>query len=243
MNNVSGDESRGTIMGIYGTVFSIGIIGGPTLLEFTGTRGWRPFAVGAAVLDIDALAARRIAPREGARRSHSRRCGGLASAVRAAPMVMLAAVVAGLVESADLALLPLFGLHAGIGERASLLLVTVFMAGNVVLQMPIGLLADRFGRRFMLGGCALLERHRAAAAAACIARPALLGPLLFVWGGTLYAFYSQGIALLGRGVSDRGSRAREYGVRDGLLPGWSARAEPRRLCDGCCGRAWACRQF
>jgi predicted MFS family arabinose efflux permease len=32
---------------------------------------------------------------------------------------------------------------------------------------------------------------------ASLATPALLWPLLFVWGGTLYAFYSQGIALLG----------------------------------------------
>jgi MFS family permease len=110
---------------------------------------------------------------------------------------MLAAVVAGLVESADLALLPLFGLQAGIGEKASLLLVTVFMAGNVVLQMPIGLLADRFGRRFLLGICALLSGIGPLLLPACIHRSALLGPLLIVWGGTLYAFYSQGVALLG----------------------------------------------
>ena len=86
-------------------------------------------------------------------------------AVRTAPIVMLAAAVAGLVESADLTLLPLFGLHAGIGERAALLLVTVFMAGNVILQTPIGLLADRFGRRFLLGMLRVVERGRTVAAA------------------------------------------------------------------------------
>ena len=48
---------------------------------------------------------------------------------------------------ADLTLLPLFGLNAGIGERASLLLVTVFKAGNVILQTPIGLL-DRLAAGF-----------------------------------------------------------------------------------------------
>jgi len=196
MNTVSDDESRGTTMGIYGTVFSIGIIGGPILLEFTGTRGWIPFAVGAlcllatlvplAVLRRVTDAPQSVAP-----------FGGLTAALRAAPVVMLAALVAGLVESADLTLLPLFGLHAGIGERASLLLVTVFMAGNVVLQMPVGLLADRFGRRFMLGICALASGVGPLLLPACIDRPALLGPLLFVWGGTLYAFYSQGVALLG----------------------------------------------
>jgi MFS family permease len=196
MNTVSDDKSRGTIMGIYGTVFSLGIIGGPVLLEFTGTRGWRPFAVGALCLGLTLVplavlrTVKSAAPRFAA-------LGGLMSAVRAAPIVMLAAVVAGLVESADLALLPLFGLHAGIGEKASLLLVTVFMAGNVVLQMPIGLLADRFGRRFLLGICALLSGIGPLLLPACIHRSAFLGPLLIVWGGTLYAFYSQGVALLG----------------------------------------------
>ncbi len=118
-------------------------------------------------------------------------------AVRTAPIVMLAAAVAGLVESADLTLLPLFGLNAGIGERASLLLVTVFMTGNVILQTPIGLLADRFGRRLLLGCCALLSAIGPLLLPSCIHRPALLGPLLFLWGGTLYAFYSQGVALMG----------------------------------------------
>ncbi len=196
MNTVSGDESRGVIMGIYGTVFSIGITAGPALLELTGTRGWRPFVVGAScllltLLPLAVLRSVRSAPQP------FTPLGGLLGTVRTAPVVMLAAAVAGLVESADLTLLPLFGLNAGIGERASLLLVTVFMTGNVILQTPIGLLADRFGRRFLLGCCALLSAVGPLLLPACIRRPALLEPLLFVWGGTLYAFYSQGVALMG----------------------------------------------
>jgi MFS family permease len=196
MNTVSGDESRGTIMGIYGTVFSIGITGGPALLELTGTRGWRPFAVGAlclllTLLPLAVLRSVRSAPQT------FTPLGGLMGAVRAAPIVMLSAAVAGLVESADLTLLPLFGLNAGIGERASLLLVTVFMTGNVILQTPIGLLADRFGRRFLLGCCALLSAIGPLLLPSCMHKPVLLEPLLFLWGGTLYAFYSQGVALMG----------------------------------------------
>lgn len=196
MNNVSDDATRGTIMGLYGTVFSVGIVVGPILLEFTGTRGALPFAAGAACLAATMLplalqrriksAPQRFTP-----------VGGLARAVRAAPVVMLAAAVAGLVESSDLTLLPLFGLRAGLDERASLLLVTVFMTGNVILQMPIGVLADRLGRRFVLGWCALASGLGPLLLPACMGSPALLGPLLFLWGGTLYAFYSQGVALMG----------------------------------------------
>lgn len=196
MNKVSGEESRGAVMGMYGTIFSIGIIAGPVLLEFTGTRGWQPFAIGALCLALTLLPLmllRNVASET----QEFTPLSGLLGALKAAPVVMLAAIVAGLVESADLSLLPLFGVHAGFGERAALMMVTVFMAGNVVLQVPIGLMADRLGRRFMLGVCALLSGIGPLLLQPCIHEPALLWPLLFVWGGTLFAFYSQGIALLG----------------------------------------------
>jgi MFS family permease len=184
------------VMGIYCTVFSMGIVAGPVLLEFTGTQGAKPFAIGAACLILTLLplavlrqvtsAAQEFTPLK-----------GLSGALRTAPIVMLAALVAGLVESADLTLLPLFGLHSGLDEQAALLLVAVFMAGNVVLQVPIGLLADRYGRRTLLGICAVASCIGPLLLQASLSVPLLLWPLLFVWGGTLYAFYSQGVAILG----------------------------------------------
>jgi MFS family permease len=196
LNTASGTDARGAVMGVYGTVFSIGTVAGPSLLEFTGTRGWPPFAVGAVGLIVT------LAPLALLRNTSSGSPGftslrRLSAMVAAAPVVMLAAWVAGLVESADLTLLPLFGVRAGFGERTALLLLAVFMAGNVVLQVPIGLLADRFGRRRLLGICALLSALGPLLLQPFFATPLLLWPLLFLWGGTLYAFYSQGVALLG----------------------------------------------
>jgi MFS family permease len=196
MNSASGTESRGTVMGIYGTVFSLGIVAGPILLEFTGTQGAKPFAIGAACLLLTLLPMALLRQVASAAQVFTP-LRGLSGALRAAPIVMLAALVAGLVESADLTLLPLFGLHAGLDERAALLLVAVFMAGNAVLQVPIGLLADRYGRKTLLGICAVASFIGPLLLQRCLAAPILLWPLLFVWGGTLYAFYSQGVALLG----------------------------------------------
>jgi len=71
------------------------------------------------------------------------------------------------------------------------------------LQLPIGLLADRVGRRLMLGLCALVSGFGPLLLQGCIGKPLLLWPLLFCWGGTLYAFYSQGIALLGDEIDAR----------------------------------------
>jgi predicted MFS family arabinose efflux permease len=49
----------------------------------------------------------------------------------------------------------------------------------------------------MLGSCALLSGVGPLLLQPWLATPALLWPLVFIWGGTLYAFYSQGVALLG----------------------------------------------
>lgn len=196
LGTVAGAKLRGTIMGLYGTVFSFGAMAGPALLEITGTRGWRPFAVGAAVLTLTLLPLLLLRkavtaepeftpPRE------------FAAVLSRAPVVMWAALIAGLIESADLTLLPLFGVRSGLRDGAALLLLTVYMGGNVVLQTPIGLLADRWGRRRLLAACAALSGVGPLLLMPWLHTPLLLWPLLFVWGGTLYAFYSQGIALLG----------------------------------------------
>jgi MFS family permease len=196
LNTVAGSVSRGTVMGTYGMVFSIGTASGPVLLEFTGTSGWRPFVVGAAFLLVT-LAPLIALPNTPRPTDDHQVLGRLLSLVPAAPLIMLAAFIAGFVESADLTLLPLYGLRSGLDEHAALWLIGVFLAGNVALQLPIGLLADRLGRPFMLGACALTSCLGPLCLARVLHTPALLWPLLFLWGGTLYAFYSQGVALLG----------------------------------------------
>lgn len=196
LNCISGETARGTVMGLYGTVFSVGVMLGPVLLGVTGTQGAAPFVVGAlcllaSLLPLALLPHAAVGPQRVSPMRH------LMGAIGAAPVVMLAALIAGLIESADLALLPLFGIHGGFTDARALLLVTVFMAGNVVLQVPIGLLADRLGRRLLLGACALLSGFGPLLLPRWLDTPALLWPLVFLWGGTLFAFYSQGMALLG----------------------------------------------
>jgi len=196
LNRLSTDQSRGTVMGAYATVFAAGVTAGPLLLQLTGTSGWRPFAIGALCLALTALPLFAARDHTAADSAPGGRLQWLQIA-RAAPIVMVAALIAGLVESAYVSLLPVFALLRGLDERSSLVLVTVFLAGNVILQLPIGRLGDRLGRLRVLALCA----------AVCVIGPILLSavlgtawlswPLLLLWGGTMYGFYTQGIALLG----------------------------------------------
>jgi MFS family permease len=196
LNRLSTDQTRGTVMGTYATVFAAGVMAGPLLLQLTGTIGWRPFGVGALSLALTALPI--LAARDSSAGDDGPR-GRLQwlRIARAAPVVMLAALIAGLVESAYVSLLPVFALLRGLDEHSALLLVTVFLAGNVILQLPIGRVGDRLGRQRVLALCA----------GVCVIGPILLSavmgvswlvwPLLLLWGGTMYGFYTQGLALLG----------------------------------------------
>jgi MFS family permease len=195
LNTLSTDQSRGTVMGTYATVFAAGVMAGPLLLQITGTAGWRPFAVGALCLALTALPL--LLVRQTSREQGPRERLQWLRIARAAPIVMLAALIAGLVESAYVSLLPVFGLLRGLDERSSLLLVTVFLAGNVILQLPIGRLADRLGRGRVLSACAGVCVIGPMLLSAVMGTPWLLWPLLLLWGGTMYGFYTQGIALLG----------------------------------------------
>jgi MFS family permease len=196
LNTLSTDQSRGTVMGAYATVFAAGVMAGPLLLQITGTAGWRPFEVGALCLALTAVPLLLVRQASAGNSGPRERLQWLPIA-RAAPLVMLAALIAGLVESAYVSLLPVFGLLRGLDEPASLLLVTVFLAGNVILQLPIGRLADRMGRRRVLSGCASVCVIGPVLLSAVMGTPWLLWPLLLLWGGTMYGFYTQGIALLG----------------------------------------------
>jgi len=196
LNTLSTARSRGTVMGTYATVFAAGVMAGPALLQLTGTAGSRPFEVGALGLALTALPLL-LLPQSATVSSDSRQRLQWLRIARSAPIVMLAALIAGLVESAYVALLPVFGLLRGLDEGSSLLLVTVFLAGNVILQLPIGRAGDRLGRRRVLVACAAVCVAGPIALAAIMGAPWLLWPLLLLWGGTMYGFYTQGIALLG----------------------------------------------
>ena len=200
LNRLSTDQSRGTVMGAYATVFAAGVMAGPLLLQITGTAGWRPFGAGALCLALTALplfAARSGSDSDAA---PSDRLPWL-KVVRAAPTVMVAALIAGLVESAYVSLLPVFALLRGLDEQRSLVLVSVFLAGNVLLQLPIGRLGDRLGRQRVLALCASVCVIGPIVLSAVLGIPWLAWPLLLLWGGTMYGFYTQGIALLGESYS------------------------------------------
>lgn len=205
LNSLTTERNRGFVMGIYATALAGGFATGPLVLSVTGIDGPLPFIIIAAALALSIVPealARNVAPPMPRRVEH-----GLLRFVRMAPVIIVGATVGGFADNAIFTLLPVYGLRVGIDQATAILLVSVFIGGNLLLQLPLGWIADRTGRRPMLLVCVAAGLAGAVllpllAPGGTLANEALLWVLLFVWGGTTFGVYTIGISLL----ADRFSR-------------------------------------
>ncbi|MEX0759395.1 MAG: MFS transporter, partial [Tistlia sp.] len=121
----------------------------------------------------------------------------LIQVVGRSPTMLLAALAAGFAEFASFSLLPIFGVRNGLDEPSALLLLTVFLVGGILLQLPLGWLGDRWSRRPALALAGLVGVASAVALGLFGGSPLAAGVLCFLLGGAVLAFYNLGLALLG----------------------------------------------
>lgn len=186
---------RGRVMGIYATVISMGFAAGPLCLLAVGTEGWPPFLVGIVAFVVCGACLASVL----GRLPKADRSGGDVSVWQFIPLAWLlifTVIVAAGFEQTVLALLPVYGVHYGLPALNTSALLTVMIAGNMAMQVPLGLLAERFGSRpvrlvciwLTVLGCALLP---------LLIHTPLIWPCLFVWGSVSYGIYTMSIVELG----------------------------------------------
>ena len=195
-------ERRGFVLGIYATVLSLGFALGPWLFAQTGSFGFLPFGTAIALVmaaGVPVLAAWQESPRLSAARGRS---GGFAQFVWLVPTATAAVVVYGAVETGGFALFPLYAGNLGYSQHDAALLLTMIGLGNVILQIPLGMLSDRVGdRRVLLFLCALAGLAGTLLMPLAVGSWHLMAVLLFVWGGVVAALYTIGLAHLGHRLS------------------------------------------
>lgn len=186
---------RGRMIAIYGTSITGGMAAGPLLVPLIGSDGRLPIFLGAAILAAAALPlVFAHGPAPAMEQAGKLRAKTL---LLATPLLVAAVFAFGVIDSSALSLLPIFGLHLGMGERAAVLLVTLLVAGSILLQLPIGWLADRMERHRVLLICALTG------AAAAILLPFSLHADWLLWisliflGGAMVGLYTVSLAILG----------------------------------------------
>ena len=189
------EAQRGLVMGIYATVLATGFALGPAVLWLTGTQGWPPYLACAGLMLLAllpvAIAPARVPPIEDTPKP------ALLRLIALAPVATLAALMFGALETGMFSQLPLWGVRVGLGETEAALLVTVMALGNLLLQVPLGMVSDRMDRRKLLLLCALFGVFGMLLMPLFAPAGLMLKGLLFFWGGITGAIYTVGLAHLG----------------------------------------------
>ncbi len=186
---------RGRIMGLYSAIVSGGFAIGPLSLGLVGTEGWPPFIVAIMALLLCGLIVLAVVPRL-PKMSHEGEATSVGGFFALAPLLLFAVFAAAAFEQTLISLFAVYGAALGSSEGRIASLIACFIAGDAVLQILLGRVADRFGSTRIMLFCAL------ASLAGCLALSSifhswLIWPLVFVWGGVSFGIYTMTLIQLG----------------------------------------------
>lgn len=197
INTAAPPSRRGLVLGIYATVLSLGFAAGPLIFSIVGSEGILPFAIGAGIIllaAIPVLMARKENPVIGSSATDL----PFMRYVFLVPTATAAVFVFGAVESGGLSLFPIYANRTGFTESQGALLLTMIGLGNVLFQIPIGMIADRIGdRRRLLSLFAIIGLVGSLALPFLIHNWMLTAIILLFWGGSVAGLYTVGLAHLG----------------------------------------------
>lgn len=195
-------ERRGLVLGIYSTSLSLGFALGPWLFSRIGSAGGLPFFIGFAIILI-AIIPVLLAWRDSPDFEEGEHVPFLPF-IFAVPTATMAVFVFGAVETGGFALFPVFGARMNYPEADAALLLTMIGLGNVLMQIPLGIISDRIAdRRKLLLFCAVTGLIGMLVLPHLMENWYLIAGVLFLWGGVVAGLYTVGLAHLGSQLTGR----------------------------------------
>lgn len=191
--------SRGRNIALYGMSYSVGFSIGPLGLNLLKLTSWLPFAaIGFFILISLALLIR--LPNEHAEKADKAEANSAskryARVVRIGWFALIPALLYGYMESTMNSNFPIYGLKLGLTDTWLSFLLPAIGLGSLVLQLPLGRLSDRIGRRPVLTGAGLIGGLAFVAIPFVGKAEWAILILLMTAGGLVGSFFSLGLAYM-----------------------------------------------
>ena len=218
-------RKRGRVMGFFNAMTGAGYALGPFSLALVGSDGWPPLLIGilgftvcAVLLGVTTGGIGGLDDDGGDVKSR-----GLWQFRILAPALLLAVFVSAANQQGLYSLMPVFGAAYGLPEARIALLISVMSVGNIFLQFPLGLMAERYGGRAMIIACAVINLCGVVTLPFLITSPTVF-PILLVMGGVGYGVYT--MAQIELGSRFRGQQLVAGNAAFGLMWGVGGIAGP-----------------
>ncbi len=193
LNAASDNANRGKILSLYMMITYAAVGGGSFLLNVTDPSGFVRFIVVSALISL-ALVPISLAPAE-APAIEQPRPVSLREIYIASPLAFVGTFAVGLGQSAFFAMGAVYGLMSGLSLGYVSIMMALPPAAVILSQYPIGMLSDRFDRRVVLTGSAVVSTLLAAFTLYAAQVSALTLIALFaLFGAVSFPMYSLALA-------------------------------------------------
>ena len=210
INLDSGPDNRGTLLSFYMVMGTLGLSVGQALISLGDPAGGGLFLLAGAISASGALpflADGRLRPQ----RRGSDAAGhvpdeafSVGRLFAVAPVVLIAAAQTGMSNMTFGVMAPIYAVKSGHSPGIAAAIVTLFSAGGLAAQVPLGLISDRLDRRLLLVMAGVLAALTCALIVAFgqLSTWLLMG-LVFFYGMTSLSIYPLAIAHAGSLVQSR----------------------------------------
>jgi MFS family permease len=200
INFAAPPAKRGLVLGIYATVLSVGFAAGTSIFSFVGTQGLLPFIIGSGIILLAAIPiylARAESPYLDEKPQHH-----FLKYTFTVPTAIIGVFVFGAVEVGGLGLFPIYATRLGFTQFEAGNLLTAMAIGNVLFQIPLGIVSDRMAdRRILLVAMGVIGLAGAIILPYASTSWTMTAVLLLVWGGVVAGLYTVGLSHIGQRFS------------------------------------------
>jgi MFS family permease len=199
VNELCSDARRGQVVALYAACFTGVQLLGPLLISLFGAHSpWPIILVTLTNLLALVVAARCLPPGWGQNDAQAQESFSLLGFLRVAPALCTGVLFFAFFDAVVLSLFPVYASVHGYALGAAALMASVILAGDMLFQVPLGWIADRFNRRTLHLTCGALTLSLGLALPWLIVLPALLWPALIVLGAVAGGIYTLALILIGQ---------------------------------------------
>ncbi|SDX22522.1 Predicted arabinose efflux permease, MFS family [Marininema mesophilum] len=188
---------RGRLLSQYGLAFGIGFGLGPLGINLLTFGEWVPFVTMGALLLIVLVGIFLLEDHRPPINNPSEASGRRMVRINRMGFVALCpGFLYGFLEATLSGSFPVYGLREGLGATWVSILISAFVYGSLLFQLPLGALSDRWGRKRVLGWICFLGSIGMALIPFAIKNEWILLTLFTLVGGLLGSLFSLGLAFL-----------------------------------------------
>ena len=203
MNSLATDKNRTRVLAFYSTFFAAGLSFGPFLLTLVGVDGLLPYNIVAVLVLMGGVFLILVRKHTPPVEHHHENPKSVFSLFRLTPIIFVLAICTGMFESTLLSLLPIYGLNAGLPSSTAVMMLSLFVLGNVILQLPIAWVATKIGLQRAVIYTVIIGIAGTIALPFLLHEDIILKMLLVIWGGILFGNYVLGLTMLGHSYKGR----------------------------------------